>query len=127
MEQPEGTGFGKALRLRRRREFLAVQRGGVHRRGRLLTVIARRGADAAAPARLGITASRKVGNAVLRNRIKRLVREAFRTERRRLPGALDLVVVPRPGAAEASFSEVRDELVGAVGWLGRKLGAGGPR
>lgn len=47
------------------------------------------------PARLGITASRKVGNAVLRSRAKRLVREAFRSTRDLWPRGLDLVVIVR--------------------------------
>jgi len=47
--------------------------------------------------RLGLSVSRKVGNAVVRNRWKRLVREAFRRHRHQLPAGLDLVVLPRQG------------------------------
>lgn len=45
--------------------------------------------------RLGLSVSRKVGGAVLRNRWKRLIREAFRLSHERLPAGLDLVVIPR--------------------------------
>ena len=48
--------------------------------------------------RLGLSVSRKVGGAVLRNRWKRLLREAFRLNRNRLPEGIDLVVIPRSGA-----------------------------
>jgi ribonuclease P protein component len=50
--------------------------------------------------RLGISASRKLGNAPARNRWKRLLREAFRLRRNELPAGLDLVVVPRPGTPD---------------------------
>jgi ribonuclease P protein component len=50
------------------------------------------------PTRLGMAISRKVGRAVRRNLIKRLMREAFRLNQHRFPDGLDLVVVPRKGA-----------------------------
>ena len=46
--------------------------------------------------RLGLSVSRKVGGAVVRNRWKRLIREAFRLSREKLPVGIDLVVIPRP-------------------------------
>ena len=61
------------------------------------------------PTRLGITVTRKVGNAVVRNRIKRLVREVFRQHRARLPPGLDIVWVAKQQAAGASFAEVLDD------------------
>jgi ribonuclease P protein component len=67
------------------------------------------GADQDMPTRLGITVTRKVGNAVARNRIKRLVREVFRQHRARLPPGLDIVWVAKQQAAGASFAEVLDD------------------
>nr|MBA2347089.1 ribonuclease P protein component [Solirubrobacterales bacterium] len=73
-----------------------------------------RGDQNAAPelgdnARLGLSVSRKVGGSVERNLVKRLLREAFATEARRLPSGQDVVVVARPGAHELAE---RDGLAG---------------
>jgi ribonuclease P protein component len=58
---------------------------------------------------LGITASRKVGNAVVRNRARRLIREAFRAFFTELPSALDIVVIVRRPLGERKLSAVLDE------------------
>ena len=60
-------------------------------------------------ARLGIVVTRKVGNAVQRNRIKRVCRECFRTWPDFVPEGIDLVVIARQGASELGLAGVRGE------------------
>ena len=63
--------------------------------------------------RLGVIASRKVGGAVQRNRLKRVVRDFFRTKRQLFPVG-DCVVVFRPGAEDFSNSEIRENVMRAL-------------
>lgn len=60
--------------------------------------------------RLGITVTRRVGNAVTRNRVKRRVRECFRRRRRELGRPFDVVVIARKGAATLEAQQVESEL-----------------
>lgn len=73
--------------------------------------------------RLGLSVSRKVGGAVVRNRWKRAIREAFRLARRELPIGIDLVVTPRRGATPDSTA-VRMSLCQLAHRLHRKLSKG---
>lgn len=109
--------FGKAAHLRRRREFLAVQDRGRRLFARELVVLSI--PNGCGRARLGITVSSKVANAVVRNRIKRWVREAFRAVAAQLP-AVDLVVIARSGAGTVGLDGARAALDGAR----RKLSTG---
>jgi ribonuclease P protein component len=88
--------FSKAMRIRSKLEFDAVfERRQRAFAGPLAVYIAPNGLT---HTRLGISMSRRVGNAVQRNRIKRMLREAFRLQQVELPAGWDLVVVPRAHA-----------------------------
>jgi ribonuclease P protein component len=70
--------------------------------------------------RIGLSVSRKVGSAVLRNRLRRLYREAFRLSRAELPIGLDLVLIPRT-SAEPPLADLRQSLPTLVHSLARRL------
>lgn len=102
----------KRGRLSRSAEFDRVFRQGRSHANRVLVLYAFPRADSAPPAaepRLGLSVSRRVGGAVDRNLVKRLLREAFEVESARLPDGQDVVIVARP---EARAIAERDGLEG---------------
>jgi ribonuclease P protein component len=104
-----GERLTREERLRRRADFLRCYRRG-RRRHSALAVLHFVPNRAGHP-RLGITASRKVGNSVVRHRLKRRVREIFRRwgERRNLP-PIDIVVHLKPESSRATFEHLSAEL-----------------
>ena len=94
------AGLGSSERIRRRADFQQVYGQGVRIHGRYSTIFVlpnNRGVG-----RLGIAATKKLGDAVRRNRAKRLIREVFR--RNKIAPGLDIVVVPRRELFEASLT-----------------------
>ena len=109
------------VRLRRRGEFLAAARGRrVASEAFVLQCVPRREPERAATVGIGLTVTRKIGNAVVRNRARRRLREALRLV---LPGparpGADYVVVARPAALTLPFAQLQDDLLGALGRIGR--------
>ncbi len=101
--------FPPEARLKRRYEFLRVQKRGHRVWGSRFIYYIRRGATDRT--RIGITASKKVGNAVRRNRIKRWVREVFRQHPHLFPEPLDIVVIAKRGVEDLSYTAIRDEFI----------------
>ncbi len=107
-----GQSFPKRARLTRRSEFLNLTREGKKVHTPHFVVITK--SNDMGESRLGLTISAKVGKAIVRNRIKRLVREFFRRHRHEIPSPRDIVVIARKGAGELSLDEVAGELRGAL-------------
>jgi ribonuclease P protein component len=106
--------FSRDDRLRKRREFEECYASGVRVSGRHVQVfvLAESSRDRL---RLGISVSKRVGNAVSRNRVRRRLREIFRRSRGLLPNrGAAIVVNARPSAAAASFQELSEDYARAV-------------
>ena len=120
-QRPATLGFGRADRLRKSGEFILLQRRGARYQSGHFVLYGLGGAKDE-PSRLGITVSRRVGNAVVRNRLKRRVRECYRLKlRAMLPAGVAMVVIARKGAGELDWRTTDAELIAGAGALGHKL------
>jgi ribonuclease P protein component len=113
-------GFPRARRVRKRLDYLRIQNQGRRYSTPHFLVFAMpqnlepsqgsRPPGVEVPTRFGVTVSRKVGDSVTRNRVKRWIRESCRRWAPSLPPSLDIVVVARPQAARAGFAPISAEL-----------------
>jgi len=108
MLQTRTLSFPKSRRLTRTSEFERVKQGGTTQRGKfiLLGVLAVQNSGAC---RAGLVTSRRLGSAVLRNRIRRRLSEIVRTHQHNLREDLWIVLVARCDAASASYHALEDE------------------
>jgi ribonuclease P protein component len=91
---------------------LLLQREGRRRHTPHLVVI--RKAVSGSRSRLGITVSKRIGNAVVRNRVKRLLREVFRLRQADMTPPIDLVVIAKPGAENLTYAQAATEFAKAL-------------
>ena len=99
--------YPRSVRIRVPLEFKRLNRSG--KRLFLGDLIVRYLPNDLGHPRFGLTVSRRVGNAVTRNRVKRYLREAIRKQRKRIPG-LDIVVIAKPSAKHCDSMSLRDQI-----------------
>ena len=119
MPEPAFT-FPQQLRLKTPAQFKAVYDRKRSVSDGVLVVYA--AANGLPHPRVGLSVSRKVGNAVVRNRWKRLLREAFRLSQHALPSGLDFVLIPRSGPAEPTLEAVTASLTKLAADAARRVG-----
>ncbi len=110
----ERQTYPRSARLLRSGEFARVYREGRRRTSKQFVVFACARRDGAGPARFGTSVKKATGGAVLRNRIRRRVREIVRLHRAEVPAGWDVVIHPKATVAEAEFAALRGELVGLI-------------
>lgn len=110
--------FGRASRLRSSADFQRVRRAGRRRQGAYITLFFARAEEsdgaALAPARVGFSVSKRVGDAVRRNLVKRRLREAVRRQLWNVAPGWDMIVVARPEAASAEYTALRNDVLAAL-------------
>jgi ribonuclease P protein component len=107
-----GRTHPREARIRKRRDFERIHRGGIRVHAGPFVILGQH-LEGATRARLGLAIGRRVGNAVVRNRLRRLAREAFRSIASELP-PVDLVVIAKPEAkalAESPFDRLASVLI----------------
>ena len=110
--------YPKAVRLLVQHQFDKVYRSNFVAADDTLVIKAQRNDKDVT--RLGLAVSRKVGNAVVRNRWKRRIRESFRQQKAKLPVGLDLVVRPRKGA-QCDFEKIFQSIVRLTNKIHRRM------
>lgn len=112
-ESSQRLGFGRAMRIKHGRDFARVREQG----GRLACgclVANWLILPAGQSTRLGVVAGAKIGGAVVRTRVKRLLRESFRLHQAELAGPVDLVLVARPSITGKSYQAVERDFLAAM-------------
>ena len=114
--------FTKADRIRKPSEYRRVAKQGIRDHSECFIIVSRE--NHIQRSRLGITVSKKVGKAVKRNKIKRIIRETFRLNRRLLPESLDINIIARPLAAKVRPASLRYHLLQRLGKIEAPLKKG---
>ena len=106
----------KTVSLKRNNDFRVIYKRGKSSVTSVLAMYARKRKNP--ENRIGLTVSTKVGCAVVRNRVRRRIREAYRINETKFKNGLDIVVVARVRAAKVSFCEIEKNLLSLAESLG---------
>ncbi len=112
MDNATSEEFPHEVRIVRSSDYKAMYKAGRKIPSKRFVLFGR--INAIGHSRLGMTVSRKIGGAVVRNRVKRLFREIFRRSLGKIPNQFDILVNAKSGCVGAKYAELRDEFVDTV-------------
>ena len=112
------TKWTKSHRIQKRWQFQQVQQRGSKQRASCFLALYLPGSTS--QSRIGITVSKKVGNAVMRNQVKRWIRESSRIEYATLKGIWDVVIIAYPTAAQSDFMQLKTSIRSLFIFLSKK-------
>lgn len=107
--------LGPRERIRKKSDFLFLYKKGIRLRGTFFSLIYL--PKPSGLSRLGVVAGRKVGGAVVRNRVKRWMRDTFRRKKKLLGSPLDIIVIAKNGIASLSRREFERLFLDALGTI----------
>jgi len=107
---PQRLGLGRAMRIKQSHDFARLRREGQRLANGCLVANWRRLPEDA-HSRLGVITSGKIGNAVVRSRARRLLREVFRVHQHELAQPIDLVLVARQSLVKSDFGAVEKDFL----------------
>ena len=125
-------GIPKEFRIKNSNEFSSIRSLGLRRvMPYFITQLKfaesnEAGAESMLLTRLGVIASRRVGNAVVRNRGKRIIRRLFYKHRSLLPAGSQLVVILRLGFNTVNFAQLENDFLESCAWYAKKFKTEGP-
>lgn len=108
-------GLPRARRILRSNDFARLERQGVRAHGALVTVVGRASGNPT-KGRVGFTVSKKVGNAVMRNHVKRRLRDVARRHKQAWQGK-DIIVIAKPEAANKTLAELEADVLATLAKL----------
>jgi ribonuclease P protein component len=101
--------YSKNLRILKKKDYTKLKKSNNRAVGKLFFL--NYNITNSGNARIGITITKKMGNAVVRNRLKRIIREAFRLSQHSLPKGVDIVIFPKYRAIKAKSYDIAQELL----------------
>ncbi|MGD2245715.1 MAG: ribonuclease P protein component [Candidatus Aminicenantes bacterium] len=104
--------FAPAERIRKKKEFFHLYKKGKRYRGKYFNLVYL--SSASSSSRIGVVVSKKVGNAVKRNKIKRWIRTLFRRNKNLLKIPLDIIVIVKKEILEASWFKLQEDYSTAI-------------
>jgi len=99
-------------RIRKKKEFLVIYKKGTRYRGKYFTIV--HISNDLNFSRMAVVVSKKIGNAVKRNKIKRWIRTLFRMNKPLMDESLDLIIIPKKEIQEAAWPELQEEFLKAL-------------